>query len=328
MARADIQMVNSIDTNTDANGGAIDENDAPATDKTIFLVSDGTGSTLKKSVEKSLGQFDPKVNTRVFTFVRGETVAASIIKMAEAKNAMIISTIIKPSLREEMQRMCEMSQVQMVDIIGPTLDGLSTYLKKVPTGVPKQWYAGRSGNRLSDNYYRRIEAVEFTLKADDGRCPWLLKDADVILLGVSRTGKTPLSVVLSQMMGLKVANIPLVLEVAPPKELLDVETIDPRRVFVLEIAPSELKRTRTTRLEERGVKATEEKNAKMTEVPVSNYNTRNYILKDLKSARELSQRQGYTQIDVTGRAVEETASHISEIMNERYDNIFVTTLDN
>mmetsp|Transcript_2750 Transcript_2750/g.6213 ORF Transcript_2750/g.6213 Transcript_2750/m.6213 type:complete len:459 (-) Transcript_2750:765-2141(-) len=315
-------------TTTSANNNADPSSPSSSSSKIVFLVSDGTGAASKKFVRKSLGQYDTPVQTRIFSFVKGSAVAASIVQMAEAKGAIIFLTITQPSLREEIVRMCALANVPIVDLIGPTLDALSSYFETVPNGVPDAWYAGRTKTKLSDNYFRRVEAVEFTLKADDGRCPWLLPEADVILLGVSRTGKTPLSVVLSQMMGLKVVNIPLVLECPPPKELFDEDTIDSRRVFCLTISPSELKRTRTTRLERRGVKATEEKYSKVLELgKTSNYNDRAYILKDLKSARDLVERHGWTQIDVTGRAVEETASYIAEQLNER-GLAFLSTLDN
>jgi regulator of PEP synthase PpsR (kinase-PPPase family) len=222
--------------------------------------------------------------------------------------------------------MCELSGVcAVVDLLGPTLGGLSTFLDRDPIGrplslLPKQQSSSlRRGVGLSDSYYQRIAAMEFTLKADDGQAPWLLAEADVILVGVSRTGKTPLSVVLSQSMGLKVANIPLVLEVPPPKELLDVAAIDPDRIFCLTIAPSELKRIRTTRLERRNVKKVEERYAAAAaatrkkrmststsringgyddndddKVHRSNYNDRAYVMNDLRNARDLSAKYGWT----------------------------------
>merc|ERR1711957_479416 len=127
--------------------------------------------------------------------------------------------------------------------------------------------------------------------------------ADVVIVGVSRTGKTPLCVVLSQMMGWKVGNVPLVLEVPPPAELLDT------------INPNQLKKIRQTRLEMRGVKEQENRSDAMSQ---SNYADRNYLLKDLKKARELCQSQGWTEVDVTGRAVEETAAMLSEIITNRF----------
>lgn len=161
--------------------------------------------------------------------------------------------------------------------------------------------------------------MEFCLKADDGQAPWLLPEADIVLVGVSRSGKTPLSVVLSQTMSLKVANTPLVMEVPPPIQLL--EEVDPKRVFCLTISPSELRRIRTNRLEKRGVKDMEAKlQEKNIAIPKSNYADRNYILKDLNSVRQLCQKHNWTEIDVTGRAVEETATSIVELFNQRFLN--------
>ena len=153
--------------------------------------------------------------------------------------------------------------------------------------------------------------------------PWLLPEADIVLVGVSRSGKTPLSVVLSQTMSLKVANVPLVLEVPPPSQLIN--DVDPKRVFCLTISPSELRKIRTNRLEKRGVKDMEQKlleksksGTNAVRIPKSNYADRSYILKDLSSVRKLCEKRNWTEVDVTGRAVEETATSIVEIFNQRF----------
>ena len=213
-----------------------------------------------------------------------------------------------------------MSDIPAVNLLGPTISHLSELLGRSPTGSIKAQYNKGKRSPLGDSYFRRIEAVEYTLKTDDGRATWLLNEADVVIVGVSRTGKTPLSVVLCQTMGLKVANIPLVLECPPPSELLEKGNIDPRRIFCLTINPNELKKIRTTRLEG-SVRDTEEK-LDLTEDGSrrSNYADRNYLLRDLKSARELAVANGWTEVDVTGRAVEETSSIISEMLNERFEN--------
>jgi regulator of PEP synthase PpsR (kinase-PPPase family) len=229
-------------------------------------------------------------------------------------------TLSDPKLRKRAIQTCETQKIPYVDLVGPSIDILSTFLNKKPIGIPilsakRRKYAG---SHLGDSYYRRIEAVEFALKADDGQSPWLLPEADVILVGVSRSGKTPLSVVLAQTMGLKVANVPLVMEVPPPKELLDANKIDPTRVFCLTIAPGELRRIRTTRLERRNVKDMEAKYEQLAHQQKSNYADRAYLLNDLKHARALATAQGWTEIDVTGRAVEETASYIVELLNDRF----------
>jgi regulator of PEP synthase PpsR (kinase-PPPase family) len=120
-------------------------------------------------------------------------------------------------------------------------------------------------------------------------------------------------------MALKVANIPLVVGIPPPMQLL--ESVDPRRIFCLTISPSQLRRIRTSRLERRNVKAIEAK-YEVNEERQSTYNDRAYLLKDLKNARELSQRHNWTEIDVTGRAVEETGAIIVELYNERFESQF------
>jgi len=331
--------------------------------KRIYLISDATGVMSRSILLKALAQFDTcadetapyatqpseeeeestatsstcDVRTRTFTFVRSESALATILQKAKEREACVLYTIAQPQLRQYTQRACEQLGLKhCVDLIGPTLDSLSGFLQEEPLGIPALFLGtgssnssnktGRSlNNHLSDSYYQRIDAVEFCLKADDGQAPWLLPEADIVLVGVSRSGKTPLAVVLSQTMSLKVANIPLVLGIEPPQQLL--QQVDPSRVFCLTISPSELRKIRTNRLEKRGVKNMEERfeqqqhNSRSnlySSPPKSNYADRAYILQDLGSVRKLCQEYGWTEIDVTGRAVEETATSIVEMFNQRF----------
>mmetsp|Transcript_13229 Transcript_13229/g.27744 ORF Transcript_13229/g.27744 Transcript_13229/m.27744 type:complete len:433 (-) Transcript_13229:150-1448(-) len=326
--------------------------------KRIFLISDATGVMSRSILLKSLAQFntcaDEKapydtndknddydddgddegcasmgacdVRTRTFTFVRSERALSNIIRVAKEKEACVMYTIAKPKLRARAGEECQKLKLLHVDLIGPSLNALSEFLDEEPLGIPALFGSRnqkggdgkyKSQSNLGDSYYQRIDAVEFCLKADDGQAPWLLPEADIVLVGVSRSGKTPLSVVLSQTMSLKVANIPLVMEVSPPVQLL--EQVDPKRVFCLTISPSELRKIRTNRLERRGVKDMEvELERKGIAIPKSNYADRNYILKDLSSVRQLCQKHNWTEVDVTGRAVEETATSIVEMFNQRF----------
>jgi len=291
--------------------------------KEFVLISDSTGMTIQTAISKCLSQFDwsddeciltdtgevCEIKRSVHTFVQTEERVADIIKNAKERSAMATFTFADPNLRAATVTLCEKNGVPFVDLMGPMLLRMKDFLQMTPSGQP------RSKVALNKDYFRRIEAVEFTLKADDGQAPWLLREADVVIVGVSRTGKTPLCVVLSQMMGWKVGNVPLVLEVPPPAELLDTVNIDSRRVFCLTINPNQLKKIRQTRLEMRGVKEQENRSDAMSQ---SNYADRNYLLKDLKKARELCQSQGWTEVDVTGRAVEETAAMLSEIITNRF----------
>jgi regulator of PEP synthase PpsR (kinase-PPPase family) len=270
------------------------------------------------------------VRTRTFTFIRSTQALSQILQTAQQRNACVMYTMADPTLRDMAGQYCGARNIPFVDLMGRPLDVLSQFLDKEPMGIPARLsQQTRRRSYLGDSYYQRIDAVEFTLKADDGQAPWLLPEADIVLVGVSRSGKTPLSVVLSQTMSLKVANIPLVMEVAPPKELAQV---DPRRVFCLTIAPSELRKIRTSRLERRGIRDLEAKMEQMASsgsggmgnIAKSNYADRNYLMRDLSHARLLSERYNWTEIDVTGRAVEETATYIVEIFSRRFESAIAT----
>ena len=167
----------------------------------------------------------------------------------------------------------------------------------------------------------RNAAVEFTMKTDDGMCPRLLYQAEIIILGVSRTGKTPLSIFISQTAGLKVANIPLVFELQPPKELTDPrdasKAIDPRRVFCLTRDVTEMKKLRQSRIEQALRCATNSHSQESTYADFS------YIRKDLAKARNFVKEYGYTEIDVSERALEECASIILSKMKERFPDMHI-----
>ena len=295
--------------------------------KAIFIISDATAQTAKHVVEKSLTQFNgcddrfqlsssdddddcELLQTKLFSFCKTELEVADVIRTAAARHisAMVVFTLADPDMREKAGRMCELEGLDYVDLLGPMFGTMATFLNRQPL-TPKEPSKRRL---LSDTYYRRIDAVEYTLKADDGMAPWLLAEADVIITGVSRTGKTPLSVVLSQTMGLKVANVPLVQEVPPPRQLLDRDTIDSRRVFCLTLNPADLERIRKNRLQRDLID---------DDTRGSNYADRKYLIKDLMNAKRLTDDYDWTEIDVSGRAVEETSSLISSILKERFPEV-------
>ena len=327
--------------------------------KRIFLVSDATGVMARSVLLKTLAQFDAcsderapfattttntnnnnnanendtnhdttlvvpgtgtcDIQTQTFTFVRSIEALSQILQTAQEQQSCVMYTIADPQLRAYAGKECANVQLPHVDMMGPSLHVLSDFLDAEPQGIPALFTKSKTSSTLGDSYYQRIECVEFCLKADDGQSPWLLPEADIVLVGVSRSGKTPLSVVLSQTMSLKVANIPLVMEVPPPVQLL--EQVDPKRVFCLTISPKELRRIRTNRLEKRGVKEVEAKQlaeAAVVGPPKSTYADRNYILKDLNAVRKLCAKYNWTEVDVTGRAVEETATSIVEMFNQRF----------
>jgi len=263
----------------------------------LFIISDGTGDTATQVVEACLVQFeDPNVQVHVFPLVKDHHQLRRIMSDAKAKKAMVVCTLVRVSQRTEADKLAKQFRIQMVDVIGNMLGGLSAFLRQRPRGTPGLLHM------TSDAYFRRIEALEFTVKADDGKEPRMLLEADIVLVGVSRTSKTPLSVFLSHK-GFKVANVPLVLERDPPPDLWNV---DPRRVFGLTIDPASLQTIRKERLQT------------MRMSDRTNYGQLDYILAELDFAQDLFGRnRDWPVIDVTGKAVEETAATILKVLDER-----------
>ena len=184
--------------------------------RTILVISDATGETAEKVVRAALRQFNvgvTSIDLRFYSHLRNtEQLDAVVAEAAEAKGLMVF-TIVSADLREALGRRCEAVGVPSVDLIGTLMGTLAGFLSLQPRGVPGLLHT------VSNEYYRRMEAIEFTVKNDDGRDPANLPKADLILVGISRTSKTPLSTFIAQK-GFKVANVPLVLDIPPPLELL------------------------------------------------------------------------------------------------------------
>jgi regulator of PEP synthase PpsR (kinase-PPPase family) len=186
--------------------------------------------------------------------------------------------------------------VVQVDVIGGVITAISGWLGEAPVNLPGLMH------RADADYFRRIEAVEFTVKVDDGKEPRMLEKADIVLVGVSRTSKTPLSVFLAYK-GYKVANVPLVLNRDPPSQLF---AIDPRKVFALTIDPESLQSIRKERLQT------------MRMGKDTNYGQMDYILAELDFAEDLFRRnRQWSLVNVTGKALEETAATILAMYTER-----------
>jgi len=263
----------------------------------IFVISDATGETAEKVVRAALLQFtNVPVSVRMYTRVRLEAEMRSIIGRAKQVHALVVFTVVSTSHRELLRRLCDEENVDAVDLIGTLMAKLSSYLGAQPKGVPGLLHT------LSDEYFRRVEAVEFTVRNDDGREPRNLPKADLVLVGISRTSKTPLSTFLAQK-GLKVSNVPLVLGIEPPKELFE---IDQEKIFGLTIKAEALLQIRQARLKHLGMPAD------------TSYGQRDHISQEIAYAQSLFRKQpSWPVIDITGKAVEETAADILRIKKDR-----------
>jgi regulator of PEP synthase PpsR (kinase-PPPase family) len=265
--------------------------------KPIFIISDGTGQTAESVMRACRLQFEGvPLTLQTFPNVTDAEQLARLMRLAADQHALVVTTLVRAEQRAEAERLAQHHRLKLVDIIGGPLKALSSFLRVHPKGNPGLMY------KADEDYFRRVEAVEFSVKADDGKEPRMLSNADIVLVGVSRTGKTPLSVFLAHK-GYKVGNVPLVLDREPPDDLWDV---DPRRIFALTIDPEALQTIRRERLET------------MRLHDRLNYSQMDYILAELDYAHALfSRNREWPVIDVTRKAVEETAAVILKVMLER-----------
>jgi regulator of PEP synthase PpsR (kinase-PPPase family) len=265
--------------------------------RVIFVLSDATGETAEKVVRAALLQFTSvPVQLRMYTRVRLEAEMRSIIHRAKTQHALVVFTVVSTAHRDMLRRMCDEENVDAVDLIGTLMAKLTSYLGSQPKGVPGLLHT------IGDEYFRRVEAVEFTVRNDDGREPRNLPKADLVLVGISRTSKTPLSTFLAQK-GFKVANVPLVLGIEPPSELL---AMDQEKIFGLTIKAEALLQIRQARLKHLGMPSD------------TSYGQRDYISQELAYAQQLFRDHAeWPVIDITGKAVEETAADILRIKKDR-----------
>lgn len=269
--------------------------------KPLFIISDGTGETAEKVVRACLLQFkDNPVQPQTYPNITSDEDLRKHFRMARDMDAFVVTTLVQADRRELARTLAEQYSLHWVDVVGSLLGGLSNYLR----AAPRERYGLM--HRADDRYFRRIAAVEFTVKADDGKEPRMLHQADIVLVGVSRTSKTPLSVFLAHK-GYKVGNVPLILETEPPEQLWEV---DQDRVFALTIDPSALKEIRHQRIEQMG--------RGWLRPDATNYGQIDYILAELDEALDLFARnREWPVIDVTNKAVEETAATILRVLAER-----------
>lgn len=265
--------------------------------KIVFIVADGTGETAEKAAKAALTQFRGlEVYTEAFTRVRSRYEIREVIERAKAERAFVVYTIIDPEHREYLEQSSAELGVQAADLIGSLVLRMAAFFGQEPL------YAPGIQHQLDAGYFKRIEAVEFAVKSDDGQSPQNLRRADMVLIGLSRTSKTPLSMYLAHK-AYKVANVPLVPEIPPPKELFE---IDQDKVFALVIDLNSLVRVRHQRLRVLGLP------------PDADYAARDNIARELRWCREFYARNpNWPVVDTSGRAVEETAAEIIRIMKER-----------
>jgi regulator of PEP synthase PpsR (kinase-PPPase family) len=257
----------------------------------IFIVSDSVGETGELVARAAVSQFRPGLqDTSLKRFPHIETIdhVIEIVYLAKMQHAMILFTLVQKNMRATLKKECAKHGVRFIDLMGPLMDTLEEELNEVPFEEPGLV------RKLDDDYFKKIEAIEFAVKYDDGRDPRGLLLADIVLIGVSRTSKTPLSQYLAHKR-YKVANVPLVPEVEPPEELF---LVDPAKCFGLVISPDKLNYIRKERLIALGLNDD------------ASYAKLDRIKQEIVHFDKIVERIGCQVIDVTNRAVEETANVI------------------
>jgi len=260
----------------------------------VYLVSDSTGETLDRiflSLKSQFANFD--YEKKEFAFVRTENQIDKIIEECnDLKNPLILYTIVETKLAKYISNQSEKNNVPCFGILGNLILSFSKLLNQKAIHKPSAQHV------LDDDYYKRIEAIQFTMAHDDGKKVDDLNSADVILLGVSRTSKTPTSIYLSNR-GLKTINIPLVLEQNVPQDLY---TNDKACIVGLVADPERLADIRRNRV------------AIMKDHKLKEYTDINHIKKEVNDSKNLFKKNNWPIIDVTRKSVEETAASILKII--------------
>ena len=269
----------------------------PIRDFHMYLVSDATGTTLQGLARAALSQFEG-INPveRFWPMIRSEMQLDRAIADIRKNPGPVLFTFVDKKLRRKLQSVCAELDVPCMPVLDPILRTMSSYL-----GLPSQGVPGLQ-HSLDEAYFKRIDAVDFALSYDDGRTVEGLEDADVVLVGVSRTSKTPTCIFLARR-GIKAANIPLVPHVPFPEEVAKLK--NPLIIGLTE-SPKRLENLRRSRLNA--------DNAAHKNYDGNEYLDLESIEEEIRAARKLFTKYKWPVIDVTRKSVEETTAEIYALL--------------
>ena len=264
----------------------------------LHLISDATGETLTTMAKAAAVQYaQVRPIEHVHPLVCTERQLSRVLKEVEQAPGIVLYTVVKKELVSEIERCCRDLKVPCLHVLEPIMQVFESYLGAPQTPIV-------AGQHLLDaEYFGRIDALNFAMAHDDGQLPQDLNRADIIILGISRTSKTPTSIYLAQR-GYKTANLPLVPGIEPPASLSQ-----PHTAFVVGLVASaeriaEVRRNRVQFIGDRNL---------------DDYVDRTQISEEIQYSRRLCARHGWPVIDVTRRSVEETAATIIRLLHDSQD---------
>lgn len=262
----------------------------------MFIVSDSLGETGELVARAAISQFKTDgYEIRRFPYVyEVEKLREILNEASETEDAILIYTLVDKNLIQQIKNHVEETGLSTIDLISPLLDVFSQKLNKEPSREPGII------RKMDETYFKRIEAIEFAVKYDDGKDPRGFANADIVLIGISRTSKTPLSMYLANK-NIKVANLPLVNEVKPPKEIYEISA---KKIIGLTNSPEKLNQVREERLLALGLPNN------------SSYASLERILDELDYSDTIMRKIGCPVIDVSNKAIEETSEIIISLLSK------------
>ncbi len=259
----------------------------------LHLVSDSTGETTQGVVRACVAQFEGvRVNQHLWPMVRSNAELRRVLRGIREEPGAVMFTLVNEVTRQALQDACLDLDLPCISVIDPVIEGLTRYFHREKSGRP-------GGQHLMNaEYFGRIEALNYVMSHDDGQAAWSLGEADIVLLGVSRTSKTPTSIYLANHWGIKAANVPIVPDLDLPQE---IHHLDGVLCVGLTAAPERLVQVRRNRL------------LMLRQDDRTDYADIEVVKGEIAAARRLFSERSWPVIDVTRRSIEETAMAIYQI---------------
>ncbi len=280
MQKIEPGLVSTVDTKLPVDGGHL----------VIFTLSDSSGETAEAVARAALVQFPPGQAT-IYRLpqIRSSQQIVNVVRELTTGRSIIAYTLVLPEYRQALEAEAERYRIPTIDLLGPLISQVEEITGAKPLSQPGRLHL------LDETYFRRIAAVDFAIRFDDGKNPDGITQADVVLIGVSRTSKTPNCMYLAHHYGLKAANVPIVMGVDPPLQLFQVSS---RKIIGLSIDPYLLQDIRTTRAQVLGMPSG------------TDYVDPENIQHEVRHAKRFFRELKCHIIDVSAKAIEETSSEI------------------